>query len=141
MKAIITEISGVNVLIQATDDIIDIVNIPKPSGDFETDQEISGGEMGIGGIQHFGFSKKASTPEIPKNAFGKVYEVLSAFAKDYKEKFDKYDYAPNEVEVEYSLSLNGETNLWVIGAKAETGIKVRMKWEKNKPTQQQGGSI
>jgi hypothetical protein len=143
MKAIRTKMSGVEVLIQTTDiEIIEDYTL-EPSGEpttIQAFQAMNDEPMGINVGEKFGDIRKkvvgvVNRPkEIAKNTFENISNVISAFAEDCKKQFDMYNDAPNEVEIEYSLSLNAEAKAWtILGAKAETGIKVRMKWEKKEP--------
>jgi len=137
MKAIVTEISGVDVLIQAEDDI-EIIN---GYGAIEGD---GADHLGIQGIRGDTFKnlgdKLNKLGENSSKAFESVSKVISAFSNDCKKELDKYDTSPNEVEIEFSLSIKGETSVLLAKGEAKADIKVKMKWEKNKPTQQ-GGSI
>jgi hypothetical protein len=152
MKVIKTEISGVDVLIQTEDneDIIikdytaetsaDVEAIQVASDDLLAVQSIKGGEIISQGMEKIK-NAMSSSMEATKEKFQNASNVIHAFAEDCKKLFYSYDYAPNELEVEYSLSLSGDGKLWkFVSAGAKASINVRMKWEKNKPIQQQGGS-
>jgi len=141
MKAVKTEISGVEVLFEIADDNIEIINGKKPSKKLKTTEGISHENIGDlvkpQGIANFGGSSKEITDKDVK----KVSEIIAAFAKDCKSKLNT-DISPDEMEIEFSLALGGETGtgfagVWIFAkAEAKSSIKVRMKWNKNNPAKQ-----
>jgi len=119
MKTIKANISDVDVLVQIADNI-SVTDTPK--FDFlAAPQGIDGGS--------FGETIKKATGIVTDNVFESASKLIFAFAENCKKQFETYDNTPDELEIEYSLSLDLKTSLWIVTSGAESVIKVRMKWK------------
>jgi len=141
MKAVKTEISGVDVLFEIADDNIEIINDKEQSENSEavevTSHENITDLVQTQGIANLGRGK--SSNEITDKDVKKASEIIAAFAKDCKSKLDT-DISPDEIEIEFSLSLGGKAGgkaVWVFSEiEAKSSINVKMKWNKNNPAKQ-----
>ena len=121
MQTVKTSISDVDVLIQIADDIsihdVSVIHsLPAPQG-------ISGGGIGE--------TIKGTAGKVADNVFESASKLIFAFAESCKKQSELHNNTPDETEIEYSLSLDIKTNLWIITSGAESVIKVKMKWNNN----------
>ena len=111
MKAIPETIGNTKVLIQAMDDDPVIIH---PDGD-ETASS---------------FENSGVTEDL-KNAYDKAKTVIKDIAVDLGQELNniREDAHVKQMEVEFSLGLSAEAKAWVIGAKADSALKVKLIWQ------------
>jgi hypothetical protein len=127
MKTIQTSISGIDVLIQTVDD--GYVNYEAGTNPLLADSGINVREI----KEVIKETAKKTTSKVEK-AFEQASKIISAFADLCKKQFDVCSTA-DEMEIEYSLSIGTGAKLWtLVDGKAESAIKVRMKWNRNNST-------
>ena len=61
--------------------------------------------------------------------FGKVLPAATGFAKGVAEQIRK-DVPSDEMELEFSIALTGEAKVAICSGGVETGINVKLKWDK-----------
>jgi len=117
MKTIKTKIANTEVLIEVTDNTTENTNID-PLGNTRRTSGSLGDDV------------KKVTGRIVENTLESAADLIFAFADVCKQKSEKHGNSPNEMEMEYSLSLDLKTNLWVFTGGSNSTLKVRMKWKK-----------
>ena len=65
-----------------------------------------------------------------KNAYAGAKEIIGTMAADFAGSLKDKLATAQKVEVEFSLGLASTSGLWVISAKGECALKVKMTWEK-----------
>ena len=116
MKAIPETIGNMQVLIQATDDKIEILSSEKTKGFQDTGK---------------GF-KNTGVKEDIQGAYSKAKELITYIAEDLGKDLDKIREKSQvkQMEVEFSIGFSAEAKPWVIfGAKADSGLKVKLTWQ------------
>lgn len=119
MKTVKTSIAGVDVLIQVADD---------GGTDDHYGIDSLGAVQRIDGGNVEEMIKK--TEIIAENTFEHASKLIFSFADICIKQSRINDNAPDEMEIEYSLSIDGKSNLWILTAGVASNIKVRMKWNR-----------
>lgn len=112
MKVIRERIGVADVLIQAMDNELEILN-----------SENDGPALVNTGIED----------EI-KEAYQKAKDVIKEIAEDLGQEFDsiRETARAQQMEVEFSMGFSAEAKAWVVfGAKADSGLKIKLTWQVN----------
>ena len=66
-----------------------------------------------------------------KEAYAKAKAVIKGIAEDIGGGLNalQVETRPKQMEIEFSLGLSAEAKAWVIGAKTDYALKVKMTWE------------
>lgn len=131
MKTIKTKISDIDVLIQVAD--ISSTDDNSAAEHLGTVQRISGGDI----VEKI----KKATDNVADKVLESAAKLIFAFADCCKKQSEAYNNTPDELEIEYSISLGLKAELVIAKSEAESIIKVRTKWNKNNHIAQQGGTL
>ena len=109
MKAVKETIGNISVLIETMEEIPEIVG--------RTDE---GPDIVDTGIE-----------EELKEAYAKAKGVIKGIAEDIGTGLNaiQAEARPKHMEIEFTMGLSAEANAWIIGAKTEYVLKVKMTWE------------
>jgi Trypsin-co-occurring domain 1 len=109
MKAIITEIGNTKVLVEAQQEIVELIG---------TDTD---GRRTI----PTGISADMS------DAYRRAKDTLKQMATDFGNDFTQIASAvrPKSLEVEFNLALSAETGMWIVTTKGECALKITLCWE------------
>jgi len=123
LNTIKTKISDINVLIEVFDDAEtgedSNADHDNPLGDTRRTSGRVGGSV------------KKTAEQVAENVLESAANVIFAFADVCRKRSEGYNNAPDELDVEYALTFDIKTNLWVFTSGANSAVKVRMKWKKN----------
>jgi hypothetical protein len=66
-----------------------------------------------------------------KDAYAKARAVINGIAEDVGAGLNSLqaEKCPTQMEIEFSLGLSAEAKAWVIGAKTDYALKVKITWE------------
>jgi metal-dependent hydrolase (beta-lactamase superfamily II) len=118
MQVIQTKISDIDALIQIPDEKIKIVN---------AQPEQYQAPMGkTNNAEQTAKDLEKAAKEVLENASNLIFGI----ADNFKQQSKANDNTPDEIEVEFSLLIGADAKIVVVSGKAETSIKVRMKWNK-----------
>ena len=110
MNTIKTKVSGIEVLIQVEDGV----------------KKAPSAKSKIAGKS--GIVEKSADETFADKALEKAAKVMLKLAEGFVKQFKSKENSPNEMEIEYSLSLDAKTSLWVITMGTTSNIKVKMRW-------------
>ena len=120
MKTVKGDLSGVEVLIEVADDVV--------IGDYSTSNPLDNTRKTSGGL---GGSIKKAIETVAVNVMDSAAGIIFSFADVCKKQSENFDNAPDEIDIEYSLSFDIKSNLWILTNGSNSAIKVRMKWKKD----------
>lgn len=97
----------------------------------ETGEQAHGdtGECGNGDIPAISLETVKDKVIEATEFFGKVLPAATGFAKGVAEQIRK-DVPSDEMELEFSIALTGEAKAAICSGGVETGINVKLKWNK-----------
>ena len=109
MKTVKETIGNTSVLIQTMDEELEVIN---------ADQE--GPDIVDTGIE-----------EEMKEAYAKAKSVIKGLAEDMGNELGNIqrDARPKQMEIEFNLGLSAQAGVWILGAKTDYALKVKMTWE------------
>lgn len=118
MKAVQETIGNSTVLIQTLDDELEVLN---------ADQ--GGPDLVDTGIE-----------EKLQEAYAKAKSVIKNIAEDIGGGLNTLnaETRPKQLEIEFNMGLSSEAKAWVLGAKSNCGLKVKMVWAPETPQPNQG---
>ncbi len=64
-----------------------------------------------------------------RDAYERAKQMIGGIASDFAASFKEKLATAQKVELEFSLGLSSTSGLWVISAKGEAALKVRMTWD------------
>ncbi len=101
----------------------DSITVKFPSGN-----TVHFGSSADEGLSEVGFLEDVAekTGESFHKALGALGDVVAAL----ESAIGKLEHRPDGVEVEFSASLSGKCNLWVVAGDGEAEFKVTLKWDK-----------
>ena len=108
MKVIQERIGDSDVLIQAMDNELEVINA-----------ENDGPALVPTGIK-----------EDIQDAYAKARDVIKNVAKDFSNDLNDFreESGVKQMEVEFSLGFSAQKNIWVVGAKVDSALKVKLTW-------------
>ena len=109
MKAVKETIGNTSVLIQTMEETPEIVGEAGEGPDIV--------DTGIG--------------EELKEVYAKAKAVIKGIAEDIGTGFNtlQAEARPKQMEIEFTMGLSAEAKTWIIGAKTDYALKVKMTWE------------
>ena len=112
MKAVRETIGNTSVLIQTMDEKLEVLGAPQEGPD----------------IVDTGIEEKI------KEAYARAKGVISGIAEDMGAELGniRSDVRPKQMEIEFTMGLSAEAKAWVLGAKNDYALKVKMTWESGK---------
>jgi hypothetical protein len=107
MKAIKETIGNTFVLIQTMDEKLDVIGVTQEGPDIV--------DTGI--------------EEELKEAYAKA--IIKGIAEDIGAELNTFqaETRPKQMEIEFNMGLSAEAKAWIIGAKSDYALKVKMTWE------------
>lgn len=57
--------------------------------------------------------------------------IIKHIASEFGNELAKVTPRPNDVEIEFEISLSTEASAWILTANGSSNLKVRIKWEKS----------
>lgn len=73
-----------------------------------------------------GIIRNKMSDELMKEAKG----IIKYIASEFGNELINVNPQPNEVEMEFEISLSTEANTWILTANGSSNLKVKIKWEK-----------
>jgi hypothetical protein len=109
MKAVKETIGNTSVLIQTMDEELEVIGAPQEGPDIV--------DTGI--------------EEEIKEAYAKAKAVIKGIAEDIGTELNtlQAEARPKQMEIEFNLGLSAQARVWIVGAKTEYALKVKMTWE------------
>jgi len=103
--------------------VADSITVKFPSGNI-----VHFGSGAGGGLQQVGVRGDIATKagESFHKALGALGDVVAAM----ESAIGKLEHRPDGVEVEFSASLSGNADLWVVSGQGQAEFKVTLKWDK-----------
>jgi hypothetical protein len=92
----------------------------------------SGNRVRFGSSQGGGMDKvsRRNLPEKASETFEKAMGALGDVVKALETAVGKLEQKPEGVEIEFSASLSGDCDLWVVSGHGEAEFKVTLSWGK-----------
>jgi hypothetical protein len=98
--------------------------------------ELPSGKKIFFGADGGGLQKVSALPNISnvaadrfEEAMGTLGELVGVLEKQVGALASR----PSKVEIEFSASLSGDCNLWIVSGKGEAEFKVTLSWDATKP--------
>ena len=109
MKAVKETIGNTSILIQTMDEELEVIGTKEGGPD----------------IVDTGIEDKL------KEAYGKAKSVIKSIAEDIGDELNslQINKRPKQMEIEFNIGLSAEAGVWVLGAKNDYALKVKMTWE------------
>ncbi len=109
MKAVRETIGSISVLIQTMDEELEVIGVTQEGPDIV--------DTGI-------------EDEI-KEAYAKAKAVIKGIAEDIGAELHtlQAEARPKQMEIEFNMGFSAEAKAWIVGAKTDYALKVKMTWE------------
>jgi Trypsin-co-occurring domain 1 len=87
-----------------------------------------GGRGGTAGLSEIAFRDDVAkaTSETFKAALGSLADLVATL----EESVGRMPHRPDKLEIEFSASLSGECDLWIVSGEGEAEFKVTLSWGK-----------
>ncbi len=109
MKTVQETIGNTSILIQMFDDDVDVIGAGEKGPDIV--------ETGI--------------EETLKDSYTKAKAVIRGIAEDMTTELGniRTNAHPKQIEIEFTIGLSAQLGIWVLGAKNDYALKVKMSWD------------
>ena len=95
---------------------------------FASGNTVRFGESSGGGLREIGVADQVAKQSA--DTFNKAMGALGDVVARLESAIGELARKPDGVEIEFSASLKGDCDLWVVSGEAEAEFKVTLKWDK-----------